>query len=66
MWAHAYVPRHLLETRLAMFGKDIVYLSNKLWRGHLYNSSDYYCCILNDFPSIAEISRSRNTAKLQP
>ena len=31
MWAHAYVPRHLLETRLAMFGKDgVLSLFNKL------------------------------------
>lgn len=43
MWAHAYVPRHLLETRLAMFGKDVVHLSNKLWRGRWY-PSDY--CLL--------------------
>lgn len=49
---------------LAMFGKDVVYLPSKLWRGHLYNSSDYYC-VSNYFTSIAEISGSRNTAKLQ-
>jgi hypothetical protein len=41
MWAHAYVPRHLLETRLAMFGKDVVHLSNKLWRGGGLYLSDY-------------------------
>jgi hypothetical protein len=57
-------PPFLLETRLAMFGKDVVHLSTLIKLAvmgeHLYSSCPSYS-LSSDLTFIVEIPTSRNT-----